>query len=85
MLYESLHCVKSVQIRRFSCSEYGKYGPEKTQYLDTFHAVLISKFPANGLSIFSLTNIYSNLVHTKRGTRILLKRSFLQRFLFGIS
>ena len=85
MLYQSLHCVKSVQIRRFSCPEYGKYGPEKTQYLDTFHVVLISKSPANGLSIFSLINIYSNLVHTKRGTRSLLKCSFLQRFLFGIS
>ena len=46
------HCVKSVQIRSFfwsvfSCiqTEYGdtgKYGPEKTPYLDTFYAMFIS-------------------------------------------
>ena len=28
------HCVKSVQIRSFSGSNAGKYGPEKTLYLD---------------------------------------------------
>ena len=32
-------------------SEYGKYGPEITPYLDTFHAVLdttdVSHFPQN--------------------------------------
>ena len=53
----NLHCVKSVQIRSFfwsafSCiqTEYGdlrpntgKYGPEKTPYLDNFRAVL--KYP----------------------------------------
>ena len=46
------HYVKSVQIRSFFWSVYscirteygdllntGKYGPEKTPYLDTFHAV----------------------------------------------
>ena len=40
------HCVKSVQIRRFSGPYFpvfspntGKYRPEKTTYLDTFHAV----------------------------------------------
>ena len=54
--HERLHGVKSVQIRSFSGpyfpvfgvnteslriqSKYGKYGPEKTPYLDTFHAVL---------------------------------------------
>ena len=31
-------CVKSVQISVFSPNT-GKYGPEKTPYLDTFHAV----------------------------------------------
>ena len=44
---EQRHCVKSVQIRVF-CGLYfpvfgmntGKYGPEKTLYLDTFHAVI---------------------------------------------
>ena len=37
------HCVKSVQIRSFFWSVFipnaGKYGPEKTPYLDTFHVV----------------------------------------------
>ena len=37
------HCVKSVQIRSYFWSvlspNTGKYGPEKTLYLDTFHAV----------------------------------------------
>ena len=45
--YGQLHCVKSVQIQSFSDLYFstfglntGKYGPEKTPYLDTFHAVL---------------------------------------------
>ena len=40
------HCVKSVQMRSFSgpyfpvfSANTEKYGPEKTPYLDTFHAV----------------------------------------------
>ena len=41
-----LQCVKSVQIQSFFSGQYfpvfgmntGKYGPEKTLYLDTFHA-----------------------------------------------
>ena len=37
------NCVKSVQIRSFFWSVFslntGKYEPEKTPYLDTFHAV----------------------------------------------
>ena len=44
----SNHCVKSVQIRNFFWSIFSifsrnarKYGPEKTPYLDTFHAVNI--------------------------------------------
>ena len=56
---QKFHCVKSVQICRFFWSvfpriwaEYGEillisntgiYGPEKTPYLDTFHAVLKSR------------------------------------------
>ena len=39
----SIHCVESVQLRRFYSSVFrpnkGKYGPEKIPYLDTFHAV----------------------------------------------
>ena len=38
-----LHCVKSVQIRSYFWSVFspntGEFGPEKTPYLDTFHAV----------------------------------------------
>ena len=48
-----LHCVKSVQIRSVFWSVFccihavlspntGKYGPEKTLYLGTFHAMLES-------------------------------------------
>ena len=33
------YCVKSFQIRNYFWSVYGKYGPELTPYLDTFHAV----------------------------------------------
>ena len=43
-----VHCVKSVQIRNFFGPYFpifrlnaGKYGPEKTPYLDTFHAVVV--------------------------------------------
>ena len=32
--------MKSVQIRSFSGPNAGKYGPEKTPYLHTFHAVI---------------------------------------------
>ena len=39
------HCVKSIQIRSFFWSVFSRirteYGPEKTPYLDTFHAVSI--------------------------------------------
>ena len=41
--YKITHCVKSVQIQSLfwsvSSPSMGKYGPEKTLYLDTFHAV----------------------------------------------
>ena len=42
----AVNCVKCVQIRRFSWSVFSRiwteYGPEKTPYLDTFHAVIRS-------------------------------------------
>ena len=42
------HCVKSVQIRSFFWSVFGpnavKYGPEKTQYFDTFHLVTVVEY-----------------------------------------
>ena len=62
------HFVKSVQIRSFSGPYFpvfspntGKYGPEKTPYLDTFHAV--------SLVAIVLCNTYfthSFLVHIQR-------------------
>ena len=33
------HCVKSVQILSFFCFTFSWFGPEKTLYLDYFHAV----------------------------------------------
>ena len=63
----NLHCVKSVRIRSFFWSVFplfglntGKYGAEKTPYLDTFHAVLINKHfqPHHKFSkIFSRNNM----------------------------
>ena len=41
----TFHCVKCVQLRSFFWSVFSRirteYGPEKTPYLDTFHAVFI--------------------------------------------
>ena len=43
LILQLQHCVKSVRLRRFSWSVFSRirteYGPEKTPYLDTFHAV----------------------------------------------
>ena len=38
LLQAYIHCVKSVQIRGFSGPYFRAFGPEKTPYLDTFHA-----------------------------------------------
>ena len=35
------HCVKSVQIRSFFWSVFSVFGPGKTPYLETFHAVFL--------------------------------------------
>ena len=40
LLQAYIHCVKSVQIRSFSGPYFRAFGPEKTPYLDTFHAVI---------------------------------------------
>ena len=50
-MLNSLHCVKSIKIRSFFWSEYGKSGPKKTPYWATFHADLLS---INYTKIFSL-------------------------------
>ena len=42
----------------FIQSEYRKYGPEKTPYLDTFHAMGVEKgeLGTNGLNVFHATD-----------------------------
>ena len=35
-----VHCVESIQIRSFSGPYFPVFGPEKTPYLDSFHAVV---------------------------------------------
>ena len=37
------YSVESVRIQSFFRSEWGKYGPGKIPYLDTFHTVLMQK------------------------------------------
>ena len=68
------HCVTSVQIRSFFWSVFspnaGKYGPEKTPYLDTFHVVhfTISKMILSKTSIsFSPEHV---LRHSKPGKKL---------------
>ena len=39
----------------------GKYGPEKTPYLDTFHAVLLDIFTENAYNRDTLTNIVTEV------------------------
>ena len=41
------HCVRSVQTQSFSGPNTGKYGPEKTPYLDTFHTESHRENPVN--------------------------------------
>ena len=53
---ETNPCLKSVQIGSFSGPNTGKYGPEKTSYLNTFHAV--KSLHRNVLSILSFKTIY---------------------------
>ena len=54
---KTIHCVKSVQIRSYFWSVFStntrKYGPEKTPYLDTFHAVI------NILRVHSILDTFS--------------------------
>ena len=58
-----IRCVKSAQIRSFFWSVFsvfspntGKYGAEKTAYLDTFHAVIVSSKKMSKYRVFSDTN-----------------------------
>ena len=51
---KNIHCVKSVQIWSFSRPSFpvfglntGKHGPEKTPYLNTFHAVIFQTYKDN--------------------------------------
>ena len=58
------HCAKSVQIRSFFWSVFipntGKYEPEKTLYLNTFH-VMISPLLFHIISLTQNTSIKSHL------------------------
>ena len=64
------HCVKSVQIRSFFWSVFspnaGKYGPEKTPYLDTFHAVNVSFTSAKSYYLACLKGQTSKNVFTSK-------------------
>ena len=40
---KTFHCIKSGQIRSFSSPYFAIFGPEKTTYMDTFHAMFISR------------------------------------------
>ena len=60
------HCVKIIQMRNFFWSRFflfspnmGKYGPEKTLYLDTFHAVAnLAKLQCKQQVEWRVSNIY---------------------------
>ena len=40
---KTFHCIKSGQIRSFSSPYFAIFGPEKTTYMVTFHAMFISR------------------------------------------
>ena len=64
-----LHCVKNVQIR-------GKCGPEKTPYLDTFHAVspqILSTTFSNPSS-----NVDQNTATVSREDETFVKTEYLE-------
>ena len=50
----------------------GKYGPEKTPYLDTFHAVLIDISTENAYNRDTLTNIVTEVKKHVFATKIKL-------------
>ena len=59
--------VKNVQIQNFFWSVFspnaGKYGPEKTPYLDTFHGViLVSNSKISGFLFFEIRNFLRSSV-----------------------
>ena len=44
-------------------SKYGKYGPQKTSYLDTFYAVIVfAKSPLTNFLTNELTKIFPNYI-----------------------
>ena len=61
--FSKFPCVKSIQIRSFKYGlNAGKYRPEKTPYLDTFHAIFIKPFFKGRSSTFSEILYISQLV-----------------------
>ena len=52
--FTTKHCLQNVQIWSLFSPNAGKYGPENTPYLDTFHAVKFSRlFSRLYFSLFS--------------------------------
>ena len=74
LIQKNIHYVKSVQIRSFSSPYFplfwlntGKYGPEKSPYLDTFHAVYWpDKIPCSGSSTSCETILTTDSVKVLR-------------------
>ena len=77
-----MNCVKSVQIRSFFWSLFspntGKNGPEKTPYLDTFHAVKSLFWFIYEVGIFFYHSVKNNI------GIILIQLIFLNLSLFSI-
>ena len=82
-------CVKCVQIQSFSWSVFnpnaGKYGPEKTPYLDTFHAVhssdMIRKKVNNATEILKKLAVVFDKILSEYLKILLLKITFCNIFL----
>ena len=80
--------VKIVQIRSFFWSEYRKYRPEKTPYLDNFHAFLRCLITANDLYIIPLCvcnvgcSFYSIMLRNIWFEKVWIEKNFDVTFIF---
>ena len=83
----NVHCVKSARIRSYFSSNTGKYGPEITPHLDTFHAVLIFAFPSLAQPFFSLMTTYVKLLFLSYAimTRLHAEQENLERGIFYLA
>ena len=95
---ESFYCVQSAQIRSFFWSVFSrirtKYGPEKTPYLDTFHAVfllqtltiiLIASWLTYLTPITNISTIFLRWIHPNTTTSPTKKENFSCRFYYLFS